>query len=90
MMKNLINFFIAVGFLLPELLGLVVGLLQLLQPKPHTINIGFIRSLIDKLGLEDTPEMPKLWQSVGSEDKNLVLRREAQKRSVETWNWCVC
>ena len=52
MVKNLINFFIAVDFLLPQFLGLAVGFLQLLQPKPYITNIGFIRSLIGKLGSE--------------------------------------
>ena len=61
MVKNLIDFFIAIGFLLPQFLGLAVGLLQLLQPKLYTINTGFIRLLIGKLGLEDAPEMPELW-----------------------------
>ena len=84
MMKNLINFFIAVGLLLPQFLGLAVGLLQLLQSKPYTTNTGFIKSLIGKLGLEGIPEMPKLWQNVGCADKNLVLGREAQECSVET------
>ena len=51
--KNLINFFIAVGFLLPQFMCLVVGFLQLLQSEPYTTNTGFIRSFIDKLGLED-------------------------------------
>ena len=61
MVKNLIDYFIAVGFLLPQFLDLAIGLLQLLQPKPHIINNGFIRLLIAELGLEDTPKMPKLW-----------------------------
>ena len=73
MVKNLINFFINDGLLLPQLLGLAVGLLQLLQPEPHTTNTGFIRLLISELGSKGTPEMPELWQSVGSADKDLVL-----------------
>ena len=60
MVKNLINFFIAVGFLLLKFLGLVVGFLQLLQPKPLTINTEFINLLIGKLGLESTPKTPEL------------------------------
>ena len=84
MVKNLIDFFIIVGVLLPQFLGLEVGLLQLLQPEPHTINTGFVRSFNDKLGLEGTPETPELWQSVGSADEDLVLGQEAQKRDVET------
>ena len=68
MVKNLINFFIVVGFLLPQVLSLVVSLLELLQPKPHTINTGFIRSLIGKLNLKDIPKTSKLLQSTGSKD----------------------
>ena len=60
MVKNLIDFFITVGLLLPQFLSLEVGLLQLLQPEPHTTNTGFVRLLIGKLGLEGTPEMPEL------------------------------
>ena len=60
MVKNLIDFFITVGFLLPQFLGLEVGLLQLLQPEPHTTNTGFVKSLIGKLGLEGILETPKL------------------------------
>ena len=60
MVKNLIDFFIAVDFLLPQFLGFIVGLLQLLQLEPHTINIGFVRSFIGKLGLKSTLVMPKL------------------------------
>ena len=60
MVKNLIDFFITVGLLLPQSLGLEVGLLQFLQPESHTTNIGFVRLLISKLGLEGTPETPKL------------------------------
>ena len=67
-MKNVINFFVAIGFLLPQFLGLAVGLLQLLQPKPHTTNTGFIRSFIGKLGLGVIQETPELWQSVSSAD----------------------
>ena len=73
MVKNLINFFIIIGFLLPQFLGLAVGLLQLLPPEPYTTNTSFIRLLIGELGLEGTPEMPELWQSVGFADKDLVL-----------------
>ena len=68
MVKNIIDFFIAVSLLLPQFLGLAVGLLQLLQPEPYTINTGFIRLLIGKLGLEIILETPELWQSVGSAD----------------------
>ena len=46
MVKNLINFYIAVSLLLPQFLDLAISLLQLLQPKPHTTNTGSIRSLI--------------------------------------------
>ena len=68
MVKNIIDFFIAIGFLLPQFLGLAVGLLQLLQPEPYTTNTGFIRSLIGELGSEVIPETPELWQSVGFAD----------------------
>ena len=67
-MKNFIDFFIEVSFLLPQFLSLTVGLLQLLQPEPHTINTGFIKSFIGKFSLEGIPETPKLWQSVGFAD----------------------
>ena len=77
MVKNLIDFFIAVSLLLSQFLGFAVGFLQLLQPEPHTTNSGFIKSLIGELGLKSTPETPELWQSVGSADENLVLRQEA-------------
>ena len=60
MVKNLIDFFITVGRLLPQFLGLAIGLLQLLQPEPYTTNIGFVRSLIGELSLEGTPKMPEL------------------------------
>ena len=83
MVKNIINFFIAVGLLLPQFLGLEVSFLQLLQPEPHTTITGFIRLLIGELGLEGTPETPELWQSVGSADEDLVLGQEARKRGVE-------
>ena len=75
MVKNLIDFCIAVGLLLPQFLGLAVGLLQLLQPEPHTTNTDFIKLLIGKLGLEKTLKTPELWQSIGSADKDLVLVR---------------
>ena len=68
MVKNLIDFFIAVGFLLPQSLCLAIGHLQLLQPEFHITNIGFIRFLIGKLVLEDIPETLKLWQSIDSAD----------------------
>ena len=67
-MKNLIDFSVVVSFLLPLFLGFAVGLPQLLQFEPHTTNIGFIKSLISELGLEGTPKMPELWQSLGSAD----------------------
>ena len=73
MVKNLIDFFITIGFLLPQFLGFAVGLLQLLQPKPHTSNTGFIKLLIGELGLEGIPEMPELWQNVSFTDKDLML-----------------
>ena len=74
MVKNLINFFITVGLLLTQFLGLAIGLLQLLQSEPHTTNIGFIKLLMGELSSEDSPETPELWQSVGFTDKDLVLR----------------
>ena len=83
-MKDLIDFFITVGLLLPQFLGLAIGLLQLFQLEPHTTNTGFIRSLIGELGVEDIPQMLKLWQIVGSADEDLVLGREARKHGVET------
>ena len=60
MVKNLIDFFIAVGLLLPQFLGLAVGLLQFLQPKSHTTKTGFIRLLIGKLGSEVISKTPEL------------------------------
>ena len=58
MVKNIINFFIAVSLLLFQFLRLAVDLLQFLQPEPHTMNTGFIRSLIGELGLEVIPKTP--------------------------------
>ena len=83
MVKNIIDFSIAVGLLLSQFLGLAVGLLQLLQPEPHTINTGFIRLLIGEFGLESISKTLELWQSVGSADEDLVLGREARKRGIE-------
>ena len=68
MLKNLIDFFVAVSFLLPQFLGPAVGLLQLLQSEPHTTNTGFIRLLIDELSLKVIPKMPELWHNVSSAD----------------------
>ena len=68
MVKNLINFFITISFLLPQSLGFTIGLLQLLQLEPHTTNTGFIKPLISKLNLESIPKMSELWQSVDSAD----------------------
>ena len=74
MIKNLIDFFIAISFLLPQSLSFAVGLLEFLQRKPHIINIGFIKSVISKLDLKRISEILKLWQSIGSLDWDLVLR----------------
>ena len=60
MVKNLIDFFIAVDLLLPQFLSLVVGLLQLLQPESYTTNDGYIRSLIDELSFESSTKMSEL------------------------------
>ena len=60
MVKILIDFFIAVGFLLPWFLGLAINLLKFLQPKPHTTNIGFIRLLIGDFVLEVILKTPEL------------------------------
>ena len=68
MVKNLINFFIAVGFLLPQFLGLTIGLLQLLQPESYITNTGFIKSFIGKIGLKGSPKTRELWQNIGSTD----------------------
>ena len=68
MVKNLIDFVITVGLLLPQFLRFAVSLLQFLQPKPHTTNTGFINSFISKLDLEGSLEIPKLWQSIGFAD----------------------
>ena len=76
-MKNVINFFIAVGLLLPQFLSLAVGFLQLLQPKLYITNTGFIRLLIGELGSEVIPKTPELWQSIGSADEDLMLRRKS-------------
>ena len=77
MVKDLINFFIAVGLLLPQFLGHAVGFLQLLQLEPHTTNTSFIRLFIGELGLEGTSKTLELWQSISSADEDLVLGREA-------------
>ena len=60
MVKNFIDFFIAIGFLLPQFLGPAVGHLQLMQLEPYTINTGFLRSLIGKLGLKNSLKTPEL------------------------------
>ena len=60
MVKNLIDFFITVGFLLSQFLGFPVSLLQLLQSEPHTTNTGFIRSFISKLSLKWAPKTLEL------------------------------
>ena len=73
MVKNLIDFFIAISLLLARFLGLADGLLQLFQPEPYITNTGFIRSLIGELGLEGTLKTPQLWQSISFPDKDLVL-----------------
>ena len=67
-MKNIIDFFVAVGPFLFQFLGLAVGLLQLLQSAPFTTNTGFIKSLIDKLGSKIIPKTPELWENVSSGD----------------------
>ena len=90
MVKNLIDFFITIGLLLPQFFGFIVDLLQFFQPKLNIINTGFIRSLIGKLGWEDSPETLKLWQSISSTDWDLVLRQKAWNRNVESWNWSNC
>ena len=66
--KNLINFLIAIGFLLRQSLGLAVSLLQLLQFKLHITNTSFRRCLIGELSLEGILKMLKMWQSVVSAD----------------------
>ena len=68
MVKNLINFFIAIGFLLPQFLGFAVGFLQILQSEPYITNTGFISSFIDEPGLENVWKTSELWQSIGSVD----------------------
>ena len=60
MVKNLTNFFIAIGFLLLQFLNFAIGLPQLLQPQPYTTITGFIRFFIGKLGLESISKMPQL------------------------------
>ena len=83
MVKYLIDFFLAIGILLPQFLGLAINHLQLLQHELHTTNTGFIMSLIRKLGLEGTPKTLELWESVVSADSDLILRQKAWNRSVE-------
>ena len=53
MLKNPINFFIAVGFLFPQSFGLAVGFLQLLKPKSHINHTDLIKFFISKLGLQN-------------------------------------
>ena len=77
MVKNLIDFFITIEFLLFQFLDLAVGFLHLLQPKPYTTNTGFIRFFIGKLGSKGIPKILKLWQSIGSADSNLMIRQKA-------------
>ena len=61
MVKNLINFLIAIAFLLFQFLCLAVVFLQLVQPELYTTNISFIKSFIGKLGLEGILKMLELW-----------------------------
>ena len=68
MLKNIINFFIAVGLLLSQSLGLTISFLQLLQPEPYITNTGFIRSFIGKLNLKGILKTPELRQKVSSAD----------------------
>ena len=60
MVKNLINFFIAIGLLLLQFLDLLANFLQLLQLEPHITNTGFIRFLIGKFSLEGISETPEI------------------------------
>ena len=78
MVKNLIYFLIAISFLLFWFLGLAVGLLQLLQSKLYTTNIGFIRSLIGELGLESISEMSERFRRLGL---------DAKARGLKMWRW---
>ena len=66
MVKNLFDFFIAVGLLFSQFLDLAIDLLQFLQPKPYTTNTGFIKSFIGKLNSKGILKTPELWQSIGS------------------------
>ena len=77
MVKNFINFIIAVGFLLRQSLDLVVGLLHLLQSELHVTNISFIKSFIRELNSEDISETLELWQSVSSTNEDLILEQKA-------------
>ena len=86
MVNNHIDFFIAIGFLLPYFLAFAMSLLQFLQSEPYTTNTGFIKSLIGKFNLENILKMPELWQNVGSVDYDLMLRQNAWNRDIETWN----
>ena len=76
MVNNLINFLIAISFLLPELFVLAFDLSQLLQLDPHIINTNFIMFLIAGVDSKDILEIPELWHSIGSADKDLLLRWE--------------
>ena len=60
MIKNLIDFFIAVGFLLLQFLCLANGFLKFLQLKPYTINTGFIKFLIGKFRSDNILETAEL------------------------------
>ena len=83
-MKNVIDFFIAVYFLLFQFLGFAVGFLQHLQLEPYTTNTSFISLFIGELGLKGTLEMSELWQSVDTANEALVLGQEAWNDIVET------
>ena len=82
--KNVIDFFVAVSLLLPQFLALTVSPLQFLQPEPYTTNSGFIKLLISELGLGVISKTLELWQSVGFGDEDLVLGQEVRKRGIKT------
>ena len=74
-MQDSVNIFSA---LLAELLispgfsGLLVFLLEFLQPQSHTTNVGNIKTFIWQLVLEQIPKLPQLEYQVHSTSENLL------------------
>lgn len=56
----------------PDLFGLRVGLLELLEPQPYSINACFMRAFVAQLKSDYVLELSQLRQNMGSADEDLV------------------